>query len=197
MARIDVPADQDPLLYLWSGTGNKLTGPAAAFSDAVYRKSTLPLREFEAARITIARVNNCNICLTLRPEGGPDQAFYDAVLGAGADLTEREALAAEFAQRFATDHLGIDDAFWQRLHAAFSDDELVQLGLCVSAWLAFGRINQVFGVDEACRVPLAPHGRGSQDARRVSAGGSASLRSIHDAIDFHQRGPDLRQPCRC
>ena len=102
MARIDVPADQDPLLYLWSGTGNKLTGPAAAFSDAVYRKSTLPLREFEAARITIARVNNCNICLTLRPEGGPDQAFYDAVLGAGADLTEREALAKRHERRAAT-----------------------------------------------------------------------------------------------
>src|ERR1700722_8974343 len=106
MARIDVPADQDPLLHLWGGTGNKLTGPAAAFSDAVYRKSTLPLREFEAARITIARVNNCSICLSLRPEGGPGQAFYDAVLAgregpAGSEaLTGREALAAEFAQRF-------------------------------------------------------------------------------------------------
>jgi alkylhydroperoxidase family enzyme len=109
--RIDVPDGRDPLLHLWTGTGNELTGPAAAFSDAVYRKSTLPLREFEAARITVARVNQCVICLNLRPEGGPDQAFYDAVLdGAEAGLTEREALAAEFARRFATDHLGMDDA---------------------------------------------------------------------------------------
>ena len=114
MPRIDVPAGRDPLLHLWSGTGNKLTGPAAAFSDAVYRKSTLPLREFEAARITIARVNDCRICLDLRPGGGPGQAFYDAVLGDqadlgdGADLTERESLAAEFARRFALDHLGMD-----------------------------------------------------------------------------------------
>lgn len=158
MSRIDVPGGRDPLLHLWGGTGNKLTGPAAAFSDAVYRKSTLPLREFEAARITIARVNDCRICLSLRPEGGPGQAFYDAVLGDGAGLADREALAAEFAQRFAIDHLGMDDAFWERLHAAFSDDELVQLGLCVGSWLAFGRLNQVFGVDEACRIPLAPHG---------------------------------------
>ena len=158
MSRIDVPAGRDPLLHLWGGTGNKLTGPAAAFSDAVYRKSTLPLREFEAARITIARVNDCSICLSLRPEGDPGQAFYDAVLGDGAGLGEREALAAELAQRFAIDHLGMDDAFWARLHAAFSDDELVQLGLCVGSWLAFGRLNRVFGVDEACRIPLAPHG---------------------------------------
>lgn len=147
-------------MHLWGGTATELTRPAAAFSDAVYRKSTLPLREFEAARITIARVNDCNICLTLRTEGGPDQAFYAAVLGEGdgAGLTEREALAAEFAQRFATDHLGMDDAFWERLHAAFTDDELVQLGLCVGSWLAFGRMNRVFDVDGVCRVPLAPHG---------------------------------------
>ena len=171
MPRIDVPAGRDPLLHLWSGTGNKLTGPAAAFSDAVYRKSTLPLREFEAARITIARVNDCRICLGLRPEGGPGQAFYEAVLGDeadlddGAGLTEREALAAEFARRFALDHLGMDDALWERLHAAFSDDELVQLGLCVGSWLAFGRLNRVFGVDDACRIPLAPHGPGSPSPR--------------------------------
>jgi len=175
--RIDVPAGRDPLLHLWSGTGNKLTGPAAAFSDAVYRKSTLPLREFEAARITIARVNGCRICLDLRPEGGPGQAFYDAVLGDqadpgdGADLTERESLAAEFARRFALDHLGMDDALWERLHAAFSDDELVQLGLCVGSWLAFGRLNRVFGVDEACRIPLAPHGPGPASPRPVAVDG--------------------------
>jgi alkylhydroperoxidase family enzyme len=163
--RIDVPEGRDPLLYLWSGTGNELTGPAAAFSDAVYRKSTLPLREFEAARITVADVNQCRICLNLRPEGGPDQAFYDAVRGGAAGLTEREALAAEFARRFAADHLGMDDAFWARLHAAFSDDELVQLGLCTGSWLAFGRLNQVFGVDGACRIPLAPHGPGRAERR--------------------------------
>lgn len=33
MSRIDVPGGRDPLLHLWGGTGNKLTGPAAAFSD--------------------------------------------------------------------------------------------------------------------------------------------------------------------
>lgn len=71
MARIDVPDGRDPLVHLWSGTGDNLTGPTAAFSDAVYQKSTLPLREFEAARITIARVNDCGICLSLRPEDGP------------------------------------------------------------------------------------------------------------------------------
>jgi alkylhydroperoxidase family enzyme len=160
MPRIDVPDGKDPLFHLWGSTATALTGPAAAFSDAVYRRTTLPLREFEAARITIAQVNDCNICLTLRADDGPDEAFYDAVLGesGGTGLSTRESLAAEFAQRFATDHLNMDDAFWARLHDEFSDDELVELGLCVGSWLAFGRLNRVFDVDGACRVPLSPHG---------------------------------------
>ncbi len=63
------------------------------------------------------------------------------------------ALAAELARQFATDHLGMDDAFWKRLHAVFSDDELVQLALCVGSWLAFGRLNRVFGVDAVWSDP--------------------------------------------
>jgi alkylhydroperoxidase family enzyme len=153
MPRIDVPDGKDPLFHLWGSTATQLTGPAAAFSDAVYRRRTLSLREFEAARITIARVNDCNICLNLRTDDGPDEAFYQ-----GQGLTEREALAREFAQRFATDHLNMDDAFWSRLHDAFTDDELVELGLCVGSWLAFGRLNRVFDVDGVCRIPLKPHG---------------------------------------
>ena len=165
MPRIDVPADQDPLIYLWTQRGGALTPKAGAFSDAVYKRSTLPVREFEAARITIARVNDCQLCLGWRtqrdvperatgPDDGElDEAFYDAVLGDKAGLTEREALAAEFADRFALDHRNMDDAFWDRLHASFSDDELVELGLCVGAWIAFGRLNQVFDVDGGCRVP--------------------------------------------
>ena len=146
-------------MHLWAGTGTALTGPAAKFSDAVYHRSTLPVREFEAARITMARINDCNICRTLRTAGGPDEAFYDAVLGepTAGELSAREALAAEFAQRFATDHLGMDDDLWARLHVAFTDDELVELGLCVGSWLAFGRLNRVFDVDGLCRIP-AGHG---------------------------------------
>jgi alkylhydroperoxidase family enzyme len=160
--RIAVPADKDPLLYLWTTKAQALTPSAAAFTSAVYERSTLPVREFEAARITIARINDCQLCLGYRASAempdraaGADlgEAFYDAVLGDRAGLTDREALAAEFAERFALDHRNMDDPFWARLHAAFSDDELVELGLCVGSWLALGRLNQVFDVDGGCRVP--------------------------------------------
>jgi alkylhydroperoxidase family enzyme len=173
MPRIDVPADRDPLVYLWTERAPDLTATAGAFSDAVYRKSTLPIRELEAARIRIAQINDCTLCLGWRTARDvPDRAanldedgrpvevpeeFY-ANVGTNPDwdgFSERERLAAEFADRFATDHLGIDDALWARLHAAYSDDELVELALCVGSWIAFGRLNRVFDVDGGCRIPLA------------------------------------------
>ena len=74
MPRIDVPADRDPLVYLWTD-GPALTATAGAFSDAVYRKSTLPIREFEAARIRIAQINDCTLCLEWRTARDvPDRA---------------------------------------------------------------------------------------------------------------------------
>jgi alkylhydroperoxidase family enzyme len=166
MPRITVPPDKDPLVYLWTERARPLTSTAGALSDAVYRKSTLPLREFEAARTRIAQINDCELCLGWRTARDvPDrrdasdevpEEFY-ANVGANPSwegFTERERLAAEFAERFALDHLSIDDDLWARLHAAFSDDELVELGLCVGSWIAFGRLNRVFDVDGGCRVPL-------------------------------------------
>jgi len=159
MPRIAVPDGQDPLMHLWAGTSTPVAAAAAGYSDAVYHRTSLGTREMEAARATIARINDCQVCRTMRaPDGAdaPDEPFYEALLrGAPAEagLGEREALAAEFAERFATDHLGMDDDLWVRLHAAFSDDELVELALCTGSWLALGRINRVFDVDGACRIP--------------------------------------------
>ena len=130
MPRLAVPEGQDPLIDAWAGQAPALTVPAAQLSSAVYEHSTLPIREFESARITIARINDCQMCLGWRSArdvdgradeaGDIDEAFYDAVREQRFDgLTEREVMAAEFADRFATDHLSMDDAFWDRLRAAW------------------------------------------------------------------------------
>jgi alkylhydroperoxidase family enzyme len=165
MPNVTVPEGADPLMYVWTSLARPLTAAAGGFTNAVYENSKLSLREFEAARITIARINDCAMCLDWRtardvPSRGaaPDEvpeSLYEAVGSAdGTGLTERERLAAEFAQRFATEHRGMDADFWARLHAAFSDDELVDLALCVGSWLAFGRFNKVFDIDGGCRVPV-------------------------------------------
>ncbi len=104
-----------------------------AFSDAVYSNSKLPVREREAARWTIATINDCAVCRDTRARDGAavgaDEDFYAEVTSwrTSGTLTPRERLAAEFAERFALDHLAMDDGLWTRLHAHFEDGELADL----------------------------------------------------------------------
>ena len=163
MPRLTIPADKDPLTYVWGTKATHAGHKAAAFSSAVYDSDTFSLREFEAARITIADVNGCVLCLGWRSgrdvsnrvdqaEEAPEE-FYDAVLAQRLyALPPRERLTADFARKFAVDHHAIDDAMWDDLHAHFTDDEIVELTLAVGAWIAFGRLNQVLDIDGGCRV---------------------------------------------
>ena len=162
--RIDIPADRDPLMYVWGEMVPGIGPAAAAFSGAVYERSTLPLREFEAARLRIAQVNGCVLCLDWRTErdgATVDAAFADLVANwrERKGLSVRERLAAEYAERFALEHHGLDDAFWARMRDAYSDNEIVELSMCVGSWIAFGRLNHVFGIDEACTIPSSPSHR--------------------------------------
>ena len=149
MPRVTVPEGKDPLVHVWTELAPPLTAAAGAYSTAVYEKSSLSLREFEAARITIARINQCAICIDWRtardvpgraedPDAIPE-AFYRQV---GVDrqwdqLTEREQLCAEFAERYAADHLehgrcllgGSPPPSLQRRRTASI------LALCVGSWL--------------------------------------------------------------
>lgn len=121
-------------------------------SKAVYGTSKLDKRESEAARYIIALTNDCAVCRATRAKDaesrGLDEGFYAEipVWRTSPALTERERLAAEFAQRFATDHLAMDDEFWDRLRAAYTDEEISDLTMCCGTWLGLGRALAVIGV---------------------------------------------------
>ena len=160
--RIDIPADRDPLMYVWGEMVPGIGPAAAAFSGAVYEKSTLPLREFEAARLRIAQLNGCVMCLDWRTDRAGetvDDAFAASVADwrGSEDLSGRERLAAEYAERFAVAHHDLDDAFWLRMRAEFTDAEIVELSMSIGSWIAFGRVNHVLGVDAECRLPSIAH----------------------------------------
>jgi alkylhydroperoxidase family enzyme len=76
-------------------------------------------------------------------------------------LNARERLAAEYAERYAEDHHGIepgvDDDFWERMLANFTQAEVVELTMSLGSWLAFGRLNRVLGLDVACALPSGLH----------------------------------------
>jgi alkylhydroperoxidase family enzyme len=74
--------------------------------------------------------------------------------------SEAERLAVEYAERFALDHLNLDDAFFERLHEHFSDAEILDLTICIADFLGFGRVTQVLKLDQECS--LDPSALGGQ-----------------------------------
>lgn len=156
--RIDVPDGKDPIAYVWGEMVPGIGPAAATFAQSVYEHGTLGLREFEAARLRIAQVNGCLFCQDWRTERGGvtvEDTFAEAVTNwpTTSDLDDRARLAAEYAERFALDHHGLDDDFWGRFQALYSDTEIVELSMCLGSWISFGRLNRVLGLDEACVLP--------------------------------------------
>ncbi|KAB2813405.1 carboxymuconolactone decarboxylase family protein [Pimelobacter simplex] len=155
---IDIPEGKDPILYVWGELVPGIGPAASAFAMSIYEHSTLGLREFEAARLRIAQINGCIFCQDWRTErdGQKVEDTFDAAVQewrTTPDFDERTRLAAEYAERYALDHHGIDDGFWQRMRTHYTDREIAELSMCLGSWIAFGRLNRVLGLDAACVLP--------------------------------------------
>lgn len=68
------------------------------------------------------------------------------------DFTAREVLSIEFAERYATDHQRVDDAFFERLRAEFTDPEIVELAGLVAFCLGIGRVYAVLDIANECPI---------------------------------------------
>ena len=66
--QLDIPEGKDAIQYVWGEMVPGIGVAASKFSMAVYERTTLGLREFEAARLRIAQVNGCLFCLDWRTE---------------------------------------------------------------------------------------------------------------------------------
>src|ERR1700722_7917730 len=105
MPRITAPTSELGEHIDWALLRPKMAVGMGALSEAVYANSQLTVREREAARWTIALINDCAVCQDTRArEGdaaGADEPFYVEVTDwrASSALSERERLAAEFAER--------------------------------------------------------------------------------------------------
>jgi alkylhydroperoxidase family enzyme len=155
---IDVPDGKDPISYVWGEMVPGIGVAAANFSLKVYSDSTLGLREFEAARLRTAQINGCIFCQDWRTERDGktvEISFDEAVTNWRTTdaFDDRTRLAAEYAERYALDHHGLDNEFWGRMTAAYNQNEIVELSMCLGSWLAFGRLNRVLGIDAVCVLP--------------------------------------------
>lgn len=155
---IEVPDDTHPIFHVWGEMVPGIGVAASAFAQSVYEHTTLGLREFEAARLRIAQINGCVFCQDWRTEMGGqkvEESFDEAVAAWSTTeaFDDRTRLAAEYAERFALDHHNIDADLWARMHANYTQTEIVELSMCLGSWIAFGRLNHVLGLDTACTLP--------------------------------------------
>ncbi|HMG28397.1 MAG TPA: hypothetical protein VKH36_16465 [Acidimicrobiia bacterium] len=74
-----------------------------------------------------------------------EHRYYD-------EYSDAERVAIEYAERFALDHLEIDDAFFERLHEHFDDADILDLTICIADFLAFGRLTEVLRLDQECSL---------------------------------------------
>ena len=183
MSRVHVPDSSagNPLGYVLGHYAPEIGAAGGGFAHAVYQSSRLPLRVLEAARYRTAQINGCMVCQDMRAEkhvdsflaagggdtaqsivarGGaaPDEAFYAAVADwrASGVFDAREKLAIEHAERMAEDPQGFadDEGYWTRLHAAYDDAGIVDLTLCIAAWIAMGRVTHVLQLDTVCMADM-------------------------------------------
>jgi len=160
MARISIPQGEGEDLYrLWS-INPELAAPGAALSAAVYSSTIVPIRTRELMRIRIAEINNCRTCRETRvsdlDEHGISEDDYlnSANWATWPGYSPAERIAIEFADKFALDHLALDDAWFATARQHFTDEQLHGMSLMIGAWIAFGRMQTVFDVHLSCALRL-------------------------------------------
>ncbi len=65
-----------------------------------------------------------------------------------------ERLAIEYTEKFALDHMAIDQELIDRLVEIYGEDLLMDMTISVGCWIAFGRLNEVFGAKVSCPIRL-------------------------------------------
>ena len=106
----------------------------------LFRHGVLEHDTKELCRVYISRTVNCEYCGNQRSEEGAAlglrEGQYDELLNfeSTGTYTERQKAALAYAEAIAW-HLDVDDAFWERMHAQFTEPELVELGCMVGLTL--------------------------------------------------------------
>jgi alkylhydroperoxidase family enzyme len=116
------------------------------FFGALRGDRILPERMAELMRLRIAFHNQCRSCMAIRyapaTADGVDEALVCSLeRPAEADnLTEQEKLAIDYGERLATNHLSIDDAYYDKLKSMFTEAEIVELGVYAAICIGMGRL---------------------------------------------------------
>ena len=160
MARIGIPSGPGGEASMIWTLRPEMGSMVERMISTVYQRSILPPEEREVARMRIAQLNACSACSNFRAPSvlaaGVTEDLYEHLDEASdyPGYSRRQRLAIEFAERFAANHRGIDDDLFARLRSSFSDQEILDLTMCVSVYLGFGRALEVLGIDSSCAIDI-------------------------------------------
>jgi alkylhydroperoxidase family enzyme len=149
------------------------------FADSwrdLFREGVLDHTVKELCRVYISRSVKCEYCGNQRSEQGAAQGLvegkYDDLLNfeRSERFDEREKAALAYAEAIAW-RLDTDDAFWKRMHAHFSEPELVELGCMIGLTLGQQSWLRLLGIEHHQVLPgerasMAP---GFEDAEALAA----------------------------
>lgn len=134
------------------------------FGGAMTTKRTLSERLIELLRLRVAFHNQCRSCMAIRYRAANADISEAEVCSLeqpqeAESLDDRERLAVELGDRFACDHLSIDEAFFGELKALFSEAEIVELLMHCALYVGVGRLAAVLDMTEdlpeGFNLPLA------------------------------------------
>lgn len=125
-----------------------------ALGGGIKADRALPERLVELVRLRVAFHNQCRSCMAIRYQDAVDAGVTEDLVCSlqsppdAPDLTPAEKVAIRYADKFATNHLSIDDQDFAELREHFSEAQLVELGSWVAFCVGFGRLGAVWDMVE-------------------------------------------------
>ena len=121
---------------------------------ALKQGRTLPERLIELVRLRVAYHNQCRSCMAIRyRDAVQDGVTEDLVCSLeqpmqAENLSAAEKAALQYADRFANDHLSIDERTYAGLREHFDEAQIVELGTRVALYVGVGRLAATWDMTE-------------------------------------------------
>ncbi len=126
----------------------------AAFGGSLKMGRSLSERLVELVRLRVAFHNQCRSCMAIRYTDALDDGLTEELVCSlesapeAENLSDAEKAAIDYAEKFATNHLSIDDGVYDNLRKHFTEAQIVELGMTVAFFVGFGRLAASWAMTE-------------------------------------------------
>ena len=140
--------------------------------QSVFREGVLDHAIKELARVYVAKTLDCGYCAGQRSHlGGLTERQFDEVIEFrdSTVLGEREKAALLLAEAIAWDPTLADDEVWDKLHAHFTEPEIVELGYFIGLTMGQQKFLKTLGIQHGDLDRLSTTGLTAEAAQKVRA----------------------------